>query len=179
MVMEQPWMARLVYSTLSTANLAEAQAGAAAPSPSNSDNEAKFMQGIQRATALQRKAVTRTTQQMRDKALQEFSNWLAVRVQHRNVHSCTPEDFAVYLTMHWMEVHAGTGAAGSQGPAPVSVSTMISHLTMELDKLGRLGYWDPDTGKGKRTTTWAPRRPGAACWDREKREGLRFLAHRG
>ena len=146
--MAQPWMARLVCSTLCTANLAESQAGAAAPSPSNSDG-AIFMQGIQRATDLQRKAVTRTTQQMRDKALQEFSNWLALRMQHRIVQTFTPEDFAVYLTMHWVEVHAGTGTAGSQGPAPVSLSTMISHLTMELDKLGRVGYWDPDIGKGE------------------------------
>ena len=99
--MAQPWLVWMMYSTLSTANLSESQAGSAAPSPSNSDT-AIYMQGIQRATDLQRKAATRTTQQMRDEAMQEFSNWLALRVQHRNVQNCTPEDFAVYLTMHWM-----------------------------------------------------------------------------
>ena len=105
------------------------------------------MQGMQRATALQRKAVTRTTQQMRDKTLQEFSTWLALRVQHRDVQNCTPEDVAVYLTMHWMKVHAGTGAVGSQGPAPVGVSTMISHPTTELEKPGRVGCPEPTTGE--------------------------------
>lgn len=108
-----------------------------------------YLAGLQQGAQLQRKAVTTATQQNRDKALQEFSTWLASRVKCRNLESCLPEDFVVYLITHWADQHATPSAHSSGSAAPVSVNALVSHLAIELDKLGRVGNWQPDTKQGE------------------------------
>lgn len=102
-----------------------------------------YLAGLQQGAILQAKAVTERTQQCRDKALQEFSTWLASHVKCRNIADCLPEDFVVYLTTNWTLEHAGSEADGAKVAAPVSVNALISHLAIEFDKLGRTGPWQP------------------------------------
>jgi hypothetical protein len=108
-----------------------------------------YLAGLQQGADLQRRAVTSGTQQCRNRALQEYSAWLAEHVKCRNVATCIPEDFIVYLTTHWAPRHAGCDADGTRIAAPVSVNALISHLAIELDKLGRVGPWLPSTQQGK------------------------------
>lgn len=98
-----------------------------------------YLAGLEQGAKLQRKAVTSATQHNRDTAVQEFRTWLASHVKCRNFSSCLPEDFIVYLTTHWAHEHAGYAIADTRIAAVVSVNALISHLAIELDKLGRVG----------------------------------------
>ena len=49
--------------------------------------------------------------------------------------------------------HAGCDAGGYSFAAPISVEALISHLAVELDKLGRVGQWNPATDQGMKITT--------------------------
>ena len=107
-----------------------------------------YLVGLRQGAQLQSKAVTPITQQNRAKALQEFSTWLASHVKCRNLGSCLPEEFVVYLTTYWAGQHACQSTHGSGSAAPVSVNALVSHLAVELDKLGRVGPWQRGVNKG-------------------------------
>jgi len=62
----------------------------------------QYYQGLGKAALIQQHAVTNKTHKARLTAFREYNNWLLLHVQIRDVNTCTPEDFLVYFTQHWV-----------------------------------------------------------------------------
>ena len=100
-----------------------------------------YHKGLEEAAAVQAHAVTVKTQQARTAALGEFEQWLFQHVQIRTLCNCISEDFLVYFTTHWRERRGWNRALG-KGPALVTVNSLVSHLSRELEHFGREGAWN-------------------------------------
>ena len=102
---------------------------------------ALYATGLADSAILKRTACKPETQAAKDCHLQELEQWLQ---QHspRNLLTFLPADFEVYFTQHWVLTHGRSG----QPPTLSTIAVTMSHLTGELDMLGREGPWHNDSG---------------------------------
>ena len=100
-----------------------------------------YYQGLAGAAEIAEHSVTEKTQKARRAALREYAAWLSENVP-RDLTDCLPEDFLVYF-MHWKETRSSRRSRAIL--APSSLNSLISHLSRELDQLGREGFWNTST----------------------------------
>ena len=70
-----------------------------------------YLKGLVAGAELQKLSVKTATMKLRDNSFQERASWLQEHTGYRDVMSCTPEDLIVYLTTHWLSVHAGCSSS--------------------------------------------------------------------
>lgn len=137
---EEPGELQCIHSQLCTAlQPAASQCSKVTTTEANAEH---YLDGLHRGAAIQAIAVTASTQQSKDKVLHELNSWQHLHAAGRTARSCIPEDVIVSIVTHWAGQHGGCRALdGSRFAAPVSLEAMISHLSVELEKLGRTGPW--------------------------------------
>ena len=110
-----------------------------------------YGKGLAAAAELQKQAVKPETMKIRQAAIRELTNWLHSKQDacNRILQTAIPEDILVYFTQHWLPNHAGSMTNnGELIAAPGSLSNTKSHLSSELELLGRSGDWNPATQTG-------------------------------
>ena len=91
------------------------------------------------------------TVQRRLAVSRELQLWLE-QLPHgypRTLETCRPEEVLVFLQSHFITTHVGPRVPGRPTTAsPSGVASTLSHLSTTFVGLGRLGPYDPLTGRG-------------------------------
>ena len=120
----------------------------AAPATAAKSIESHYADGLAKGASIASHAVNQATRNRQDTYVTWLAHWFVEVGCPRDMDTCMPEDIIVYATECFLQRHAGTVVPGGVIVAPVSLSSMFSHLSSEMERRGRNGLWAPGRLEG-------------------------------